>query len=351
MKKNLIFVMMSMILLITTPLLTSCNNDEIFEQPVQHNEESSLKVSALAATTPTYYVTPTVGNYTPNSTSNTTLSSVYGNYVGGLIKARVVNQSGNTFAIEIRKQDGTPFSAAGMAKVKAGSVGGGEAGSCGYSVMNYAVVVQVTATFTQGITHFYPIVESYSGGVKYFAEPIMVYTSPMYNIKTSYSTYENIGTANGVIVQAAGPNLIDNTLAGILSVQCTEFCNRYYSQVYGKNIINSGTNGGHAKTWYDNSTAKGLRQIPNGTAPRVGDILCMNNNPTSNTKYGHVAIIIEVTDSYIKIAQQNAGKVTLGISNYDTYWTHAIGGQLSYNSSTKTITAPSGFSIQGLLRL
>ena len=194
------------------------------------------------------------------------------------------------------------------------------------------------------------MVES-STGTRYYAEPFMMYTSPMYNIKSSYSTSEEIGRANDVIVKAAGTYLQGSGL----SVQCTEFCNRYYVNVYNKSTaINSAGQIGNAKDWYGYASVKGLVQVPNGSAPRPGDILCMNNYPADPNKNGHVAIVVEVvngTNGYIKIAQQNAGKVPLGVSNYDTRWEHAIGGQLSYNSSTKIITPPPGFKIQGLLRL
>ncbi|WP_170857268.1 CHAP domain-containing protein [Chryseobacterium limigenitum] len=173
----------------------------------------------------------------------------------------------------------------------------------------------------------------------------MIYTIPMYNIKTSYTIRETLGTVNGTIVKASNPNLLNKY---DLDVQCTEFCCRYYAQVYGKNIINPNTtNGGHAKDWYNTASVKGLQKIPIGNTPRVGDILCMEGGGGN----GHVAIIIEVGTSLIKVAQQNAGIPSVNASNYDTHWQHAIGGGLLYNSSTKIITPPNGYTVEGLLRL
>ncbi len=357
MKKIFTFMITGSVVLFFMTLI-SCENDQmvtttdsVFDGSKVNG--SNARVTAFATTT-SYSVTPTVGTYTPNSSSNTTLpgTSGCGSFSGGVLKARVKSQSGSSFVIEIRKQDNTTFSIGGTAYVKVGSVCGSVAGQVNYSSGSSSSEITINATFIQGIVHFYPVVVSSSGGTRYFAEPLMVYTSPMYNIKSSYSTYENIGTANGVVVQAAGPNLIDNSINGILSVQCTEFCNRYYSQVYSKNIVDWGVNGNHAKFWYNRATQKGLRQIPNGTTPRVGDILCMSGGSSG---FGHVAIIIEVGtgsgSSYVKVAQQNAGKAPLNASNYDTHWQHAIGGGLSYNTLTKIILPPSGYTVDGLLRL
>jgi hypothetical protein len=65
MNKNLIFVMMSMILLITTPFLTSCNNDETFTAPVsgvEGSKGSSARITPLGNYT-MYEVDPTIMAY------------------------------------------------------------------------------------------------------------------------------------------------------------------------------------------------------------------------------------------------------------------------------------------------
>lgn len=263
---------------------------------------STAKVSALAATT-TYYVTPTVGNYTPNSPNNIKLSGNCGTYIGGVIKARVIHQSGNTFAIEICKQDGTPFSSGGTARIKAGSVCGGQAGFMGYSMLNYSVIVQITATFNQGITHFYPIVESYSNGLMYFAEPIIVYTSPLYTSQP-YTNGTLLGTVDGANLYATGSDNQNLTSA----FQCTEFCQRYYSQVYG--IAFSRNVWGDATDWMDNQDTRFEKQVNGQITPRIGDILCFGGGTTTPSKpqgYGHVAIITEVSNTEVKFAHQNGG--------------------------------------------
>lgn len=65
MNKNLVFVMMSMILLITTPFLTSCNNDETFTAPttgVEDPKGSSAKITPIGGKT-IYEVDPTIMAY------------------------------------------------------------------------------------------------------------------------------------------------------------------------------------------------------------------------------------------------------------------------------------------------
>jgi surface antigen len=311
--------------------LTSCENDEMVTTTESVVEDTNAKNAAR--TTVTYAVTPAVGGFTTNSTSTTTLSGSCGSYTGGVIRAQVLSQSGSTFVIRISKQNGTTFSVAGTAKVKSGSVCGGLAGSTNYSILNKSVDVTINATFSKGVTHFYPVVESATGGTKYYAEPLMVYTLPTYTMSSVNGAV--MGTVNGVEVRSSGTNsngLINQNLTSVN--QCTTFCNRYYSQVYGINIINPNTTqGGHANTWFNNASAKGLLAYANNgsIAPRIGDILCF-----SGGGLGHVAIITEVGSNQVKIAHQNGGVNWL-----------PIGGNVNRNGNNLTV---SGYTIQGWLR-
>lgn len=173
-----------------------------------------------------------------------------------------------------------------------------------------------------------------SSGARYYAEPILIYTSPMYNTTWTYGNI--LGTANGIDVKC---NNTTNNLSYTNTYQCTEFCARYYSTVYSKSFSYS-----NASTWFGTASAKGLTAYNNSgtTAPRPGDILCMQYGPGG---YGHVAIIIEVGSSYIKLAQQNTGTSTG--SGYEP-----IGGSLS--RSGNTISPPPSspaYSVQGWLRM
>ena len=85
--------------------------------------------------------------------------------------------------------------------------------------------------------------------------------------------------------------------------------------------------------WYREASAKGLDAFPNsGTgAPRPRDILCCTGGPGG---YGHIAIIMEVTNTYVKFAHQNLGLVEDG--KPETDWHEPAGAKLDYDYRTKT---------------
>lgn len=320
-------------------LFFSCKKEQ--EMKISQNEvkestnsraSSTISSPTASATATTYAVTPTVGNYSANSSSSITLSGTCGNYSGGIIKAQIISQSGSTFTIRISKQNGSTFGVAGTAKVKSSSVCGGLAGSASYSMLNYSVDVTINATFAQGVAHFYPVIESSTGGTKCYAEPIMVYTLPSY-ASGPYSEGMLLATVDGVNLYASGISLTGSNL----NYQCTRFCNNYYSQVYGMNIVNTGTNGGNANTWFANASAKGLSAFTNGgsTGPRVGDVLCLSGGSGG---YGHVGIITEVSSTQVKMANQNGGTGSF----YPIGWTLSRSGN--------TVSSPSGYTVQGWLR-
>jgi surface antigen len=325
--------------------LTSCDKDDVMVTTTDSVVDgskvsgSNARVTAFAITT-SYSVTPTVGTYTPNSSSSTTLpgTSGCGSFSGGVLKARVKSQSGSSFVIEIRKQDNTTFSIGGTAYVKVGSVCGSVAGQVNYSSGSSSSEITINATFTQGIVHFYPVVVSISGGTRYFAEPVMVYTLPTYTMSSVDGTV--MGTVNGVEVRSSGTNSSGAINQNLNSVnQCTEFCNRYYAQVYGMNIINSGTTqGGNANAWFSNASAKGLLAYTNNGSmgPRIGDVLCLSGG--GGSALGHVGIITEVSSTQVKMANQNGGTGSF----YPIGWTLSRSGN--------TISSPSNYNVQGWLR-
>lgn len=336
--------MLAVLVFAVVALMSSC--DKSFNEPMapvettEQLQDEDVSSPELRASNITYYSTPGVGETVPNSTVNIKGKGT-ATYHGGVLAAKVLRQNGNKFTIRIFKQDGGAFTGGGLAMIISQSPDGGDlAGHKSYYPGDTHVDIEITANFDKGAVHFYPSTIASPSRYRYYAEPILIYTSPMYTMKSSYTRYESLGALNGVVVKASNTDLLESD---ILSVQCTEYCHRYYSQVYGKNIVNTGVNGGHAATWYGSAKAKGLTAYRNGgaVAPRPGDILCMSGG---SSKRGHVAIIMEVTDSYVKIAQQNAG-----IPGDE--WQHAIGGELSYNPSTRTISRPDGYRIQGWLRV
>jgi hypothetical protein len=115
-----------------------------------------------------------------------------------------------------------------------------------------------------------------------------------------------------------------------LKWQCVEYVKRYYYEVFDHRFPNTY---GHAKDYFDNTlldsaynAKRGLIQMRNVRIykPQVNDILVYG--PSSDNRYGHVAIITEVGDDYIEIIQQNMkmqSRQKLGLVQYLNYWTVA----------------------------
>lgn len=120
-----------------------------------------------------------------------------------------------------------------------------------------------------------------------------------------------IGSLDGVVgyyngnaeAQTWGGNYQDGKYCGE-KWQCVEFVRRYYLSVLGLHL----TFKGHANKWYTpgaqdgQRTATQLVQYNNGseTKPKYQDILVLQTN-----SFGHVAIIAEVNEESVVIAQQN----------------------------------------------
>jgi surface antigen len=300
-------------------LLLRCEKEQIDPVSGEAGATPAASVSAV------YNVAGGVGAYTSNSPASVTLSGSCGAYSGGVIRARVTSQSGSNFVVQISKQDGSTFSLGGTAKVKTASVCGGLAASATYSAGASTISLNITATFTQGLTHFYPVLES-SNGAKYFAEPIVIYTSPVY-ASGPYVNGSLLGTVDGVSLYASSPTLLSSTS----TYQCTDWCKRYYSQVYGLTI----GGWGNANVWFNNTSGILAKYANGAAAPRIGDVLCLSGGSSGN---GHVAIITEVSSTQIKMSNQNGGTGSF----YPIGWTLSRSGN--------TVTSPSGFSVQGWMR-
>ena len=111
-------------------------------------------------------------------------------------------------------------------------------------------------------------------------------------------------------------------------------------------MLNQGKNGGHGRDWYREESAKGLDAFANSesVAPRPGDILVF-----SGRKDGHVAIIMEVTNTYVRLVHQNMGLVEDG--KPETDWHEPVGAKLGYDYQTKTISSPEDYTVKGWLRM
>jgi hypothetical protein len=117
---------------------------------------------------------------------------------------------------------------------------------------------------------------------------------------------EQTGELNSVIAYSNGTteNISNeyNSYSGYntgMKWLCDEYVNRYYKQVYDKQIRIEGRK---ANDYYQNAAARGLVAYPNdgSVQPQAGDILVSEYG-----EYGHVAIVCEVQDNKIFVIQQN----------------------------------------------
>ena len=115
---------------------------------------------------------------------------------------------------------------------------------------------------------------------------------------------------NGAVSHVKDRNTVGGYNVG-LRYQCVEFVKRYYLERYDHKFPDSY---GHAKDFFNGSlrdgdfnSARGLVQFsnPSLSKPKTGDLLIMD--AVLWNRYGHVAIVSNVTDDSIEIVQQNAG--------------------------------------------
>jgi len=114
---------------------------------------------------------------------------------------------------------------------------------------------------------------------------------------------------NGGISNIEGRNLTADGYNLGLKYQCVEFVKRYYYEHLNHKMPNSY---GNAKDFFNPTLVDGqinkernLIQFknPSSTKPKVNDLLIFGG--TKFNKFGHVAIISEVTENKIEIIQQN----------------------------------------------
>lgn len=138
------------------------------------------------------------------------------------------------------------------------------------------------------------------------------------NLNWKYHIGEEIDSFNGIIVyhnggvnNDSGRNISKTGYNVGLKYQCVEFVKRYYLEYLKHEMPDSY---GHAKSFYDKTLKdnvlnkkRNLIQFSNPSVkrPEINDIIIFDSNIFN--KYGHVAIITEVSDSSIEIIQQNSG--------------------------------------------
>lgn len=116
---------------------------------------------------------------------------------------------------------------------------------------------------------------------------------------------------NGGVDHVEGRNLGADGYNIGLKYQCVEFVKRYYYEYLNHKMPDSY---GHAKDFFDLAVKDGelnkqrnLIQYTNlsQSKPAVSDIIIFDG--TVSNRYGHVAIISQVSDSTVEIIQQNPG--------------------------------------------
>ncbi len=134
---------------------------------------------------------------------------------------------------------------------------------------------------------------------------------------------------NGGVAHSSGRNLAPDGYNLGIKYQCVEFVKRYYYKRLNHKMPDTY---GHARQFFDPTlpdgalnTQRDLLQYVNGSKskPRPDDLLVLG--PSLLNRYGHVAIVSDVTDSDIEIVQQNPGpfgpsRVRLPLRQQDQRW-------------------------------
>ncbi len=116
---------------------------------------------------------------------------------------------------------------------------------------------------------------------------------------------------NGSVSNISGRNYSSKGYNLGLKYQCVEFVKRYYYEHLQHQMPNTY---GNAKDFYDKNISDGamnskrdLTQYSNSslTKPKNDDLLIFDG--TRFNKFGHVAIVSKVADTWLEITQQNPG--------------------------------------------
>lgn len=138
------------------------------------------------------------------------------------------------------------------------------------------------------------------------------------NVSINFSVGEQIDSLNGVYVyhnggvdNISGRNKTSDGYNLGLKYQCVEFVKRYYYEHLNHKMPETY---GHAKDFFITNLSDGKKNTqrnliqytnPSATKPKADDLLIFEGS-TFN-KFGHVAIVSQVTDMNIEIIQQNSG--------------------------------------------
>lgn len=158
-----------------------------------------------------------------------------------------------------------------------------------------------------------------------------------FNLNPNFTIGQKLDSLNNVIVYYnggvsgnSGRNLTEDYYNLGLKYQCVEFVKRYYYQHLNHKMPDAY---GNAKDFFDKDVTDGnlnekrdLLQYVNGSSskPKTDDLIIFGG--TLFNKYGHVAIISNVTENEIEIIQQNPGpfgksRVTFVLNQKSNKWT------------------------------
>ena len=144
------------------------------------------------------------------------------------------------------------------------------------------------------------------------------FISKKINLNPNYEVGQKIDSLNGVSVYYNGGvgNVDGRALAEDgynlgLKYQCVEFVKRYYYEELNHKMPDTY---GHAKDFFNSQIKDGeinkqrnLNQFknPSKSKPKINDLVVYSG--TTLNKYGHVAIVSNVSENEVEIIQQNPG--------------------------------------------
>jgi surface antigen len=147
------------------------------------------------------------------------------------------------------------------------------------------------------------------------------------NLNSDYKIGQVLDSLHGVKVYYNGgvDNVVernvtkDNYNLG-LKYQCVEFVKRYYYEHFNHKMPDAY---GHAKDFFDHNVKDGELNVkrdliqytnPGKTKPKVGDLIIFSASVLN--RFGHVAVISEVSENEIEIIQQNPGPFSNSRENF-----------------------------------
>lgn len=157
-----------------------------------------------------------------------------------------------------------------------------------------------------------------------------------FNFNSEHQVGQKIDSLNNVIVfynggvsNISGRNTTADGYNLGLKYQCVEFVKRYYYQHLNHKMPDSY---GNAKDFFDKNLSDGQHNIsrnltqyshPSTQQPKVDDLLIFDGHFAN--KFGHVAIVSNVSETEIEIIQQNPGpfgksRETFSLTQVDGKW-------------------------------